>query len=240
MRSVLARLGMTGTCLTRDPDATTLVSTASPGRIPMPVFMAEVGRGKVPLVLHRIFGRHGMERLGRNERYRQGGKEETMPIGEYYRHPYRQAFEQRRPFGEWDAAGTCPTCGGEVAKVPSVFASNEADSVTVPHGPAYRVQQSGPERSKPTSSPASRTVLTTRRAPPSQPPASAAPATPDALNRREAGYGSLRYRPIRARKSSSSKGLVIAPSAPMAAARCSASGRAEKSSTGACGPANCR
>jgi hypothetical protein len=137
MRSVLARLGMTGTCLTRNPEVTTLVPTASPGRIPMPVLMAEVDRGQlVPLVFHRVFGRHGMERPGRDEHYRQGGKEETMPTDEYYRHPCRQAFEQRRPFGESDAAGTCPTGGGEVAEVPSVFASDEADSVTVPHGPA--------------------------------------------------------------------------------------------------------
>jgi len=61
-----------------------------------------------------------------------------MPIYEYYCANCRKEFEVMRSFRESAALGTCPTCGAEVTKVPSVFASNEGYSVKVPHGPAFR------------------------------------------------------------------------------------------------------
>ena len=61
-----------------------------------------------------------------------------MPIYEYYCPKCDKEFELFRSFSESDAPGTCPTCGGQAAKQPSVFASNEGYSVKVPRGPAYR------------------------------------------------------------------------------------------------------
>ena len=74
-----------------------------------------------------------------------------MPIYEYYCPNCRREFELMRPFRESGSPGTCPACGREVAKVPSVFASNEGYSVKVPHGPAYRVKQPESEQGKPAS-----------------------------------------------------------------------------------------
>lgn len=70
-----------------------------------------------------------------------------MPIYEYYCANCRKEFELMRPFSESDAPGKCPTCGAKVAKVPSVFASNEGYSVKVPRGAAYRGSDKAPPAS---------------------------------------------------------------------------------------------
>ena len=71
-----------------------------------------------------------------------------MPIYEYFCPQCRKEFELMRPFSESNAPGTCPTCGAETGKVPSVFASNEGYSVKVPRGPAFRGAQAGTDSSQ--------------------------------------------------------------------------------------------
>jgi putative FmdB family regulatory protein len=71
----------------------------------------------------------------------QDSEEDAMPIYEYYCQQCQREFEVMRPFSESALPARCPGCGADVAKVPSVFASNEGYSVKVPSGPAYRRKQ---------------------------------------------------------------------------------------------------
>lgn len=74
-----------------------------------------------------------------------------MPIYEYWCEPCGREFERMRPMSESSSPAACPKCGGDAARVPSVFASKENYTIKVPRGGAFRGRPAGGEGAATTS-----------------------------------------------------------------------------------------